>query len=103
MIATFHLDVPTRAKQAHSLRQVTPLWPVLGDDAFADFGVDMVLDIESNYVGMCGVLKGMISLLKDQRVNVTFREEEITPLRGMVEGLHGLIDELARQLERRCL
>jgi hypothetical protein len=51
---------------------------------------------------MCGVLKGLISLLKDQTVNVCFREDDITPLRGKVEGLHGLIDELGRQLERRC-
>ena len=103
MIATMQFDVLTRAKHAHALNQVTPLWPVLQDPAFADFGVDMVLDIRSNYVEMCGLLKGLISLLKDQRVNVCFREDDITPLRGMVEGLHGLIDELGRQLERRCL
>ena len=101
MIATMQLDVPTRAKQAHALRQVTPLWPVLHDPAFADLAIDMVFDIESNYVGMCGLLKGIVAILKDQRVNVCFREEEITPLRGMVEGLLGLIDERGKQLERR--
>jgi hypothetical protein len=101
MIATLSLDVPTRAKQTHSLRQVTTLWPVLQDKAWSDLSVDLCLDLEGNYVGVCGVLNGLIVLLRDQSVEVKFREEEITRLRGMAEGLQGLVDELARQLEQR--
>jgi hypothetical protein len=101
MIATLSLDVPTRAKQTHSLRQVTPLWPVLRDEAWSDLSVDLCLDVEGNFVGVCGVLKGLISLLRDKSVEVKFREEEVTRLRGMAEGLQDLVNELARQLERR--
>jgi len=101
MIATLSLDIPTRAKQTHSLRQVSPLWPVLSDEAWSDLSVDLCLDLEGNYVGLCGVLKGLISLVKDQSVEVKFREEEVTRLRGMADGLRGLIDEFAKQLERR--
>lgn len=101
MIATLSLDVPTRAKQTHSLRQVNPLWPVLNDGAWSDLSIDLCLDLEGNYVGLCGVVNGLISLLKDQSVQVKFRDEEVTRLRGMAEGLRGLIDELACQLERR--
>lgn len=101
MLATFGIDVPTKAKLAHALRQVAPIWPDLNEDCWADFPCQFALNIADNYVGLCGVLKGLTSILREQKVDVKFREEDITPLRSMAEGLREHLDAFTRQLERR--
>lgn len=102
MLAKLTLDVPTKAKLAHALRQVSPLWPDLNDPQWTDLPIEFHLNVADNYIGLCGVLKGLTTILREQNTEVKFREEDVTPLRSMVAGLAEILNDFSRQLERRC-